>query len=51
MLSFETGSDISTQGFLVTSSSPIIDEQVKLTDYVSVSFVGKKADSLGETKK
>lgn len=51
ILSLETHSDVSPQEFLVTSSSPIVDEHVNLTDYVSVSFVGKKADSPRETKK
>jgi len=51
MLSLETRSDVSPQGFLVTASSPIADEEVKLIDEVSVGFLGKKADSSRETKK
>jgi hypothetical protein len=50
ILSFETGANISTQGFWVTSSTKIGDEQINLRDSVTVIKLGRKAKSLEETK-
>lgn len=50
VLSSYTGSEVSIQGFLVTSSTEMVDEQVNLSDSVTVIKLGRKAKSLEETK-
>lgn len=46
VLSSYTGSEISSQEFLVTSSTEIVDEEVDLSESVTVTKLGRKLKSL-----